>query len=75
MITFAKARASMRRAANHLPSEHASGEAALATGTYEQVNIFGRPNGIRVEMLAGQPFPSSPIGHLWRAVERDGGER
>jgi hypothetical protein len=28
--------------------EHAPGEAVPVTGIYEQLNIFGRPTGIRV---------------------------
>src|ERR1700729_3232044 len=41
-------------------SEHTSGDPAPADGTYEQVNVFGRPNGIRVGMSQGQPFPPGP---------------
>jgi hypothetical protein len=33
--------------------EHAPGEPAPAAGTYEQVNVFGHPNGIRVCMSTG----------------------
>jgi hypothetical protein len=35
-----------------LRPEHAPGEAAPAAGIYEQVNIFGRPPGIRVTLRA-----------------------
>ena len=52
--------------------EHAPGDLAPAAGTYEQLNIFGRPNGIRVDVSYGQPFPRAPVGHLWRSVEVDG---
>jgi hypothetical protein len=51
--------------------EHAPGDPAPAAGRYEQTNIFGRPNGIRVEMSHGHPFPQAPVGHFWRAVEAD----
>jgi len=57
-------------------SEHSPGEPAPAAGLYEQINIFGQPNGIRVTMGHGQPFPRAPIGHFWRTVEEtDGGKR
>jgi hypothetical protein len=32
--------------------DHAPGDAAPAAGTYEQLNIFRRPTGIRVNGLA-----------------------
>jgi hypothetical protein len=31
--------------------ERAPGDPAPAAGAYEQLNIFGRPNGIRVDMM------------------------
>jgi hypothetical protein len=34
-----------------------------AAGTYEQLNIFGRPTGIRVNVEHGHPPPSAPLGH------------
>ncbi len=52
------------------PPEYFPGDPAPAAGTYEQVNIFGRPNGVRVDMSHGDPFPQAPVGHTWRAVER-----
>jgi hypothetical protein len=75
MITFATSEASMTRGSDHLSGEHASGESAPAAGTYEQINIFGHPNGIRVDMNHGHPFPQAPIGHFWRAVKGGRGER
>jgi hypothetical protein len=45
--------------------EHAPGEAAPATGTYEQRNIFGTLIGIRVSIAHGQSMPSAPLGHTW----------
>jgi hypothetical protein len=53
--------------ARHL--EHAPGEKAAAAGTFEQLNIFGRPNGIRADIAHGQPMPQAPSGHNWRLVE------
>jgi hypothetical protein len=52
--------------------EHTPGEPAPAAGTYEQLNIFGQPSGIRVDVSHGHPFPSVPVGHSWRSVEVDG---
>jgi hypothetical protein len=56
-------------------SEYASGEACEATGTYEQINIFGRLTGIRVTVTHGQPFPEAPRGHMWTLADQgaDGG--
>jgi hypothetical protein len=51
------------------PPEHAPGETAPEEGEYEQVNIFGRPIGIRVSLKHGNPLPEAPIGHAWRLVE------
>jgi hypothetical protein len=48
--------------------EHAPGEAAPAAGIYEQLNIFGRPTGIRVT-LAPTPAAGSPLGHNWTLIE------
>jgi hypothetical protein len=52
--------------------EHAPGDLAPAAGTYEQLNIFGRPNGIRIDMSHGHPLLRAPVGHSWRFVEVDG---
>ena len=51
--------------------EHAPGETAPAAGTYEQLNIFGRPTGIRVNVAHGHPLPSAPVGHNWTLAEED----
>jgi hypothetical protein len=49
--------------------EHAPGEAAPAAGIYEQLNIFGRPTGIRVNVGHGHPLPSAPVGHTWTLAD------
>jgi hypothetical protein len=49
--------------------EHAPGDAAPAAGTYEQLNIFGSPTGIRVNVNYGQPLPPTPRGHSWVLTE------
>jgi hypothetical protein len=50
-------------------SEHAPGETAPVAGTYEQLNIFGRPTGIRVSVAHGHPLPAAPVGHNWSLAE------
>jgi hypothetical protein len=37
----------------------------MVAGTYEELNIFGRPTGIRVNVEHGHPLPSAPVGHNW----------
>lgn len=51
--------------------EHSPGEPAPWGGLYEQLNIFGQPNGIRVDVAQGHPMPAAPIGHFWRMADRD----
>jgi hypothetical protein len=51
--------------------EHVPGEPAPFAGTYEQANIFGRPNGIRIDVYHGHSLPAAPIGHTWRLVEEE----
>lgn len=45
--------------------EHDPGEPAPTAGTYELVNIFGSPTGVRVEVAHGQALPAAPNGHSW----------
>jgi hypothetical protein len=52
----------------HRP-EHAPGDAAPATGIYEQLTVMGSPTGIRVDVAHGHPMPSAPLGHSWTLVE------
>jgi hypothetical protein len=54
--------------------EYPPGEAAPATGIYKQLNIFGRPTGIRVTLMEKYPFPKAPVGHSWTPVEEDSAE-
>ena len=53
---------------------HPPGQHAAVSGTYEQMNVFGSPTGIRVSVTHGQPFPTAPIGHSWAAVKSDADE-
>lgn len=45
--------------------EHEPGSPAPHAGSYEQLNVFGRPIGIRVSVVAGEPLPAAPRGHTW----------
>lgn len=54
--------------------EHVPGDAAPAAGTYEQLNICGRPTGVHVDVLHGHPLPPAPIGHNWALADEDASE-
>jgi hypothetical protein len=41
---------------------HLPGQTAPASATYEQMNVFGSPTGIRVNVMQGHPLPEAPIG-------------
>jgi hypothetical protein len=51
--------------------EYAPGDDAPAGGTYEQLNVFGRPNGVRVMVNDGHLLPHAPRGHTWRLAQDD----
>jgi hypothetical protein len=55
-------------------TEHSPGDPAPSAGGYERINIFGHPNGIRVDIAQGHPLPAAPIGHFWRQVDGADGE-
>jgi hypothetical protein len=44
---------------------------APAAGTFEQLNIFGRPVGIQVTLLRNHPCPEAPIGHSWVLADKN----
>jgi hypothetical protein len=44
------------------------GQPAPISATYEQMNLFGSPTGIRVSVACGHPLPGAPIGHEWAVV-------
>jgi hypothetical protein len=50
---------------------HLPGQPAPASATYEQMNVFGSPTGIRVNATHWHPLPEAPIGHGWAVVEGD----
>jgi hypothetical protein len=53
-----------------MESTHAPGQPAPVSATYEQLNVFGSPTGIRVRVRREHPLPAAPIGHGWAvAVE------
>jgi hypothetical protein len=43
----------------------------VAAGTYKQLNIFGSPTGIRINLRQGEPLPLVPAGHSWMFVGDD----
>jgi hypothetical protein len=53
------------------PPVHPPGQPAPASATYEQMNVFGSPIGIRVKVMHGDPLPEAPIGHGWTVAEND----
>jgi hypothetical protein len=55
-------------------SDHSPMDDAPAAGTYEQLNIFGSPTGIRINVRHGQPLPVIPDGHSWMLTSDDGDE-
>jgi hypothetical protein len=52
-------------------SEHAPGTPAPTAGIYEQLNVFGSPTRLRVNMMHGHPLPPAPLGHSWMLVDDD----
>jgi hypothetical protein len=51
------------------PSVYIPGQSAPASGTYEQINVFGSPTGVRVTVAEGQPLPTAPVGHNWAIAD------
>lgn len=51
--------------------DYKGGTPAPASGTYEQLNVFGRATGHRVAVRKGESLPPLPRGFTWRPV--DGG--
>jgi hypothetical protein len=43
---------------------------APASGTYDQLNVFGRATGHRVTVDKDEPLPPLPRGFKWRLSER-----
>jgi hypothetical protein len=46
-------------------------EQALVTGTYEQLNVFGPPTGIVVDVRRGETLPPAPRRYTWRYIRDD----
>jgi hypothetical protein len=47
---------------------YSAGYPSPASATYEQVNLFGSPTGIKVRVSRGEPLANTPIGHGWVVV-------
>lgn len=50
-------------------SEHRSGEPAVTTGFYREVNVFGTPTGKTVRAERGERLPPGPFGFGWQLVD------
>ena len=57
------------------PATHPPGHPAPATATYEQVNVFGSPTGIRIRVPRGHPLTNAPASHEWTVAEEHPEER
>jgi hypothetical protein len=49
--------------------DYMGGTPAPASGTYEQLNVFGRATGHRVAVEKDEPLPPLPRGFAWRPVD------
>jgi hypothetical protein len=52
------------------PREIEPGGFAPVAGTYEEVDVFGKPTGNRVTVGEGEQLPRSPRGFGWRLIGR-----
>jgi hypothetical protein len=52
-------------------ADYVGGMPAPVSGTYEQLNVFGRATGHRVAVEKNESLPPLPRGFTWRPV--DGG--
>jgi hypothetical protein len=50
------------------PREIQPGGFAPVAGTYEEVDVFGKPTGNRVTVGEGDQLPRSPRGFGWRLI-------
>jgi hypothetical protein len=55
------------------PPECAGGTQAPESGSYEQLNVFGRAIGHRVAVQQGKKLPDLPRGFAWRLVPETNG--
>lgn len=44
------------------------GEFTTVSGTYEEVDVLGKPTGNRVAIREGERLPRSPRGFGWRLI-------
>jgi hypothetical protein len=52
-------------------SERGPIDDAPAAGIYKQLNIFGSPTGIRINVRQGQQLLPAPEGHSWMLIGDD----
>jgi hypothetical protein len=50
-------------------ADYMGGTRAPASGTYEQLNVFGRATGHRVAVKKDDPLPPLPRGFTWRPAD------
>ena len=53
-------------------TEHRPGDAAPATGHYEELNVFGTPTGAVVHVREGDRLPGAPRSFTWRRIPQEG---
>jgi hypothetical protein len=56
-------------------AERPGGTPAPESGSYEQLNVFGRATGHRVTARQGETLPDLPRGFSWRLARDAGGQR
>lgn len=49
--------------------DYSGGVPAPASGTFKELNVFGRATGHRVTVRKGEPLPPLPRGFTWRRVK------
>ena len=52
-----------------MPPMYAPGQPAPASATYEQMNAFGSPTGVKVRVPRGHPLPEASTGFEWTVAE------
>ena len=57
---------SQERLRDSAAPDYPAGTPAPESGSYEQLNIFGRATGHRVTVEQGMPLPPLPRGFAWR---------
>ncbi|HLJ06328.1 MAG TPA: hypothetical protein VKT26_08650 [Acetobacteraceae bacterium] len=59
-----------RVVAGMFDNEVRPGERAPATGSYEELNVFGVRTGKVLHIRTGEALPAAPRGFSWRLAQR-----